>query len=63
MNKYAIGSICAAICILINVYIIWKGQTESGMTRQQQARLKVISGVFLILAFIALTFGEQLGLQ
>jgi hypothetical protein len=33
------------------------------MTAAQQARLKLIGGVLLLLAFIALTFGPQLGLQ
>ncbi|MEM5568669.1 hypothetical protein AAF695_07890 [Aerococcus viridans] len=63
MSRYLIGTIFAILCILVNVYIIWKGQTPEGMTAAQQARLKVVGGVLLLLAFVALTFGEALGLQ
>lgn len=63
MSRYLVGTIFAIFCILVNVYIVWKGQTPEGMTAAQQARLKVVGGVLLLLAFVALTFGEALGLQ
>lgn len=63
MSKNIVATILALVCIAINVYIMWKGQTAAGMTAKQQARLKVVSWVFLVLAFIAMTFGEPLGLQ
>ncbi|OYQ67366.1 MULTISPECIES: hypothetical protein [Aerococcus] len=63
MSRYTVGIIFALLCIAVNIYIIWKGQTPDGMTAAQQARLKLIGGVLLLLAFIALTFGPQLGLQ
>ncbi len=63
MSRYLVGTIFAILCIAVNIYIIWKGQTPEGMTAAQQARLKVIGGVLLLLAFIAITFGESLGLQ
>jgi len=63
MSRYLVGTIFAILCILVNVYIVWKGQTPEGMTATQQARLKVVGGVLLLFAFIALTFGEALGLQ
>lgn len=63
MSRYLVGTIFAILCILVNFYIIWKGQTPEGMTAAQQARLKVVGGVLLLLAFVALTFGEALGLQ
>ncbi|AMC00232.1 Uncharacterised protein [Aerococcus viridans] len=62
MSRSLVGTIFAILCILVNVYIVWKGQTPEGMTATQQARLKVVGGVLLLLAFIALTFGEALGL-
>lgn len=63
MSRYLVGTIFAISCILVNIYIVWKGQTPEGMTAAQQARLKVVGGVLLLLAFVALTFGEALGLQ
>lgn len=63
MNKNMTATILALICIALNIYVMWKGQTATGMTAKQQARIKVVAWVFLFLAFIAMTFGEQLGLQ
>ncbi|AMB99294.1 hypothetical protein AWM75_04435 [Aerococcus urinaehominis] len=63
MTKENAAIIMALACVAINIYIVWKGQTAEGMTARQQARLKTVSGVCLLLAFIAMTFGSQLGLK
>ena len=63
MNKNIVASVLAAVTIILNVYIMFKGKSEAGMIRQEQGRIKVIAGIFLILSFVALTFGEYLGLQ
>lgn len=63
MNKNIVASVLAAVTIILNVYIMFKGKSEAGMTRQEQGRIKVIAGIFLILSLVALTFGEYLGLQ
>lgn len=63
MSRYAVGTFFALLCIAVNVYVVWKGQTSEGLTAAQQARLKVVGGVLLLIAFIAITFGESMGLQ
>ena len=63
MNKNIVASVLAAVTIILNVYIMFNGKSEAGMIRQEQGRIKVIAGIFLILSFVALTFGEYLGLQ
>lgn len=63
MSRYTVGMVLALICIALNIYILFKGKSETGMTAAQQARIKVVAGISLILAFIALTFGQYMGLE
>lgn len=57
MSRYTLGTVLALISIALNLYIIFKGRSKNGMTAAQQGRIKVLAGIFLILAFIAITFG------
>ena len=63
MSKNLVGSFFALACIGINIYIMVKGRSEKGMTAMEQARLKTVAGIMLLLAFIALTFGQYMGLE
>ncbi|KAA9301230.1 MULTISPECIES: hypothetical protein [Aerococcus] len=63
MNKNLVGTLFSLLCIGINIYIMVKGRSKEGMTAMEQARLKTVSGIMLLLAFIALTFGQYLGLE
>lgn len=63
MSRYTLGMLLAIGTILLNVYIMFKGKSQEGMTAGEEGRIKVVAGVLLILAFVVITFGQYMGLE
>ncbi|MCZ0717971.1 hypothetical protein [Aerococcus kribbianus] len=63
MSRYTLGMLLAIGTILLNVYIMFKGKSQEGMTTAEEGRIKVVAGVLLILAFVVITFGQYMGLE